>query len=83
MISRVRFIYIAFPVTVSAFAVYGPVHLLLLHLFLLPIFLRRKEDILTPILAVLAACLSFFVVSASLPERIRTWAVNINIELVR
>lgn len=70
MISRVRYIYLAFPVTVSAFAVYGPVHLLLLHLFLLPIILRRREDILTPILAVLAACLSFFVVSATLPEKI-------------
>ena len=60
MISRVRFMYLAIPVAVSAFAAYGPVYLLLCNLFLLPIFLSRKEDFLTPILAVATATLLFF-----------------------
>jgi competence protein ComEC len=55
---------------------------------LLPIFLRRKEDYLTPILAVLAACLSFFVISANLSETIEpgpatltlTWSDNVKID---
>ncbi|MFJ7933595.1 DNA internalization-related competence protein ComEC/Rec2 [Sporosarcina sp. NPDC096371] len=64
---RVRFIYIAIPVAVSVFAVYGPVYLLFCHLFLLPLFLRRKEDFLTPILAVAAAFLSYFYISTTIP----------------
>lgn len=67
MISRVRFMYLAIPVAVSAFAVYGPVYLLLCNLFLLPIFLSRKEDFLTPILAVATATFSFFYISATIP----------------
>jgi len=67
MISRVRFMYIAIPVAVSVFAAYGPVYLLLCNLFLLPIFLSRKEDFLTPILAVAAAFSSFFYISATIP----------------
>ena len=59
MISRIRFMYVAIPVAVSAFAAYGPVYLLLCNLLLLPIFLSRKEDFLTPILAVSAVIFSF------------------------
>ncbi|NYF24947.1 DNA internalization-related competence protein ComEC/Rec2 [Sporosarcina sp. JAI121] len=59
--------YIAIPVAVSAFAAYGPVHLLLCNLFLFPIFLMRKEDFLTPILAVAAAIFSFLYISATIP----------------
>ena len=59
MISRIRFIYVTIPVAVSAFAAYGPVYLLLFNIVLLPIFFRRKEDYLTPILSVFAAIFSF------------------------
>ena len=41
--------------------------LLVLNLLLLPVFFRRKEDLLTPLLAVLAAILSFFYISSTLP----------------
>ena len=77
MISRIRFIYIAIPVAVSAFAAYGPVYLLLCNLFLLPIFLRRKEDFLTPILAVAAAIFSFFYISATFPSNYRIWSLQL------
>ena len=40
----------------------------LLTLLLLPIFFRRKEDYLTPILAVMAAIFSFLYISATIPE---------------
>ena len=88
MISRVRFMYLAIPVAVSAFAAYGPAYLLLCNLFLLPIFLSRKEDILTPILAVAAATFSFFYISATIPATIEngdatltlTWTDNVKID---
>lgn len=67
MILRVRFMYLAIPVAVSAFAAYGSGYLLLCNLFLLPIFLSRKEDFLTPILAVATALFSFFYISATIP----------------
>ena len=67
MISRIRYIYIAIPVAVSAFAAYGPVYLLVCNLLLLPIFLSRKEDLLTPILAVVAAFLSYLYISTTIP----------------
>ncbi len=56
---RIRFIYIAIPVAVSAFAAYGSVYLLFVNVIFLPIFFRRKEDFLTPILAVMAAFFTF------------------------
>lgn len=56
------------PVAVSAFAAYGPVQILFLNLLLLPIFLRRKQDALTPILALAASILSYFFISSSIPE---------------
>ncbi|WP_318615104.1 DNA internalization-related competence protein ComEC/Rec2 [Sporosarcina sp. YIM B06819] len=68
MMSRVRFIYIAIPVAVSAFAAYGPVYLLFCNLLVLPIFLRRKQDLLTPILAVTAAFLCYFYMSMTIPQ---------------
>ncbi|MCM3743412.1 DNA internalization-related competence protein ComEC/Rec2 [Sporosarcina luteola] len=67
MIGKVRIIYICMPVAVSAFAAYGPVHVLLLNLLLVPIFLLRKEAV-TPILAVAASLLSYFFISLHLPE---------------
>jgi competence protein ComEC len=80
--------YIAIPVAVSAFAAYGPVYLLFCNLFLLPIFLSRKEDFLTPILAATAAIFSFFYISATIPAIIETgnatlaltWADNVKID---
>jgi len=88
MISRVRFMYLAIPVAVSAFAVYGPVYLLLCNLFLLPIFLSRKEDFLTPILAVATATFSYFYISATIPIIVEngdatlslTWTDNVKID---
>ncbi|MCZ2259381.1 DNA internalization-related competence protein ComEC/Rec2 [Sporosarcina sp. G11-34] len=59
--------YIAIPVAVSVFSAYGPVYLLVLNLFLLPVFFHRKKDLLTPLLSVLAAILSFFYISNTLP----------------
>lgn len=67
MIGEVRVIYICVPVAVSAFAAYGPVHVLFLNLLLIPIFLLRKEAI-TPILAVAASILSYFFISMNVPE---------------
>ncbi|WP_186668679.1 DNA internalization-related competence protein ComEC/Rec2 [Sporosarcina sp. BP05] len=88
MISRVRFMYLAIPVAVSAFAAYGPVYLLLCNLFLLPIFLSKKEDFLTPILAVATALFSFFYISATIPiieetgkaTLSLTWTDNVKID---
>lgn len=57
----------AYAVIVSAFAAYGPLYLLLFLFVLLPIFLRRKEDFLTPILAVLAALISYYYISTTIP----------------
>lgn len=68
MIASVRFIYVAIPVAVSAFAAYGSGTLLLLNLLLLPIFLRRKEDTLTPILALCTAIFSFLYISTTVPQ---------------
>ncbi|MBE1554646.1 DNA internalization-related competence protein ComEC/Rec2 [Sporosarcina limicola] len=80
--------YIAVPVVVSAFAAYGPVYLLVCHLFLIPIFYRRKEDFLTPILALAAAVFSYSFISATLPMAIPegpatvslTWSDNVKID---
>lgn len=80
--------YIAIPVAVSAFAAYGSTYLLLCNLFLLPIFLNRKEDVLTPILAVAAAIFSFFYISATIPVLVETgdatltltWVDNVKID---
>ncbi|KAA0965416.1 DNA internalization-related competence protein ComEC/Rec2 [Sporosarcina sp. ANT_H38] len=80
--------YVAIPVAVSAFAAYGSAYLLLCNLFLLPIFLNRKEDILTPILAVTAAIFSFFYISATIPVLVETgdatltltWVDNVKID---
>ncbi|MHA6260353.1 DNA internalization-related competence protein ComEC/Rec2 [Sporosarcina sp. CAU 1771] len=67
MISRIQLVYIAISVTVSAFAAYGSVWLLLINLILLPIYFKRKDDSLTPILAVSATCISFFYFTSALP----------------
>ncbi len=80
--------YIAIPVAVSAFAAYGPVYLLLCNLFLLPIFLSRKEDYLTPILAVTAAIFSFVYISTTIPVIVESgdatlslsWTDNVKID---
>lgn len=56
------------PIAVSVYASYGSVHLLWINVLLLPIFFRRKEDFLTPILAVLAAFISFMYISSTIPE---------------
>ena len=64
LILQIRFIYIAIPVAVSAFAAYGSVYLLFVNVVLLPIFFRRKKDFLTPILAVIAAIFSFLYISS-------------------
>ncbi|WP_203246854.1 DNA internalization-related competence protein ComEC/Rec2 [Sporosarcina beigongshangi] len=80
--------YIAIPVAVSAFAAYGPVYLLLCNLLLLPIFLCRKEDFLTPILAVAAAFLSYFYFTTTIPVIVEegqdtlslTWSENVKID---
>ncbi|MFC5604027.1 DNA internalization-related competence protein ComEC/Rec2 [Sporosarcina koreensis] len=66
MIGEVRLIYICMPVAVSAFAAYGPAQILFLNLFLIPIFLRRKEAV-TPILAIVAAVFSYFFISMHIP----------------
>lgn len=78
----------ALSVTVSAFAAYGPMYLLTLNLLLIPLFFRRKEDILTPILVVTAAVFSFFYISSTIPEIINdgqatvtlTWSDNAKID---
>jgi competence protein ComEC len=88
LINRIRFIYVAIPVAVSAFAVYGSVYLLFVNVIFLPIFFRRKEDFLTPILAVIAAFFSYLYISATLPEIIEsgietetlTWSDNAKID---
>lgn len=67
MIGQVRLIYLVIPLTVSAFAVYGQVHLLALNLLLIPIFLRRKKDYLTPIFALFVAITSYFLFSSQIP----------------
>ncbi|MCG7345075.1 DNA internalization-related competence protein ComEC/Rec2 [Sporosarcina sp. ACRSL] len=68
MIGEVRLIYICLPVAVSAFAAYGPAQFLFLNLLLIPIFLRRKKDALTPILALMASLLSYLFISLHIPE---------------
>ena len=68
MIGEIRLIYICIPVAVSAFAAYGPVLILCCNLLLIPIFLRRKKDFLTPMLALIAAILSYFFISLQVPE---------------
>lgn len=65
--NRIRFIYIAYAVIVSAFAAYGPLYVLLLQFLLLPIFFSRKEDFLTPLLTVLATVFTFFYISSTIP----------------
>ncbi|WP_432358504.1 DNA internalization-related competence protein ComEC/Rec2 [Sporosarcina sp. UB5] len=67
MIGEVRIIYICIPVAVSAFAAYGPAHVLFLNVLLIPIFLRRNEAI-TPILALASAIFSYFFISLHVPE---------------
>lgn len=68
MISQVRLIYICIPVAVSAFAAYGPVQMLAINLLLIPVFLRRKKDFLTPIFALVMSILSYFFISVQIPE---------------
>ncbi|MFD1927368.1 DNA internalization-related competence protein ComEC/Rec2 [Sporosarcina siberiensis] len=70
MFSRIRFIYVAITVAVSAFSVYGSAYLLLVNILLIPIFFRRKGDYLTPILTFIAALLSFTYFTSSLPKAI-------------
>ncbi|QUW22187.1 DNA internalization-related competence protein ComEC/Rec2 [Sporosarcina sp. Marseille-Q4063] len=61
---------------------------MLVNVVFLPIFFRRKEDFLTPILAVLAAFFSYLYISATLPEIIEsgietetlTWSDNAKID---
>jgi competence protein ComEC len=80
--------YIAIPVAVSAFAAYGPVYLLICNLLLLPIFLNRKEDFLTPILAVAAAIFSYIYISTTIPVIVESgdatlslsWTDNVKID---
>ncbi|MHC8517112.1 DNA internalization-related competence protein ComEC/Rec2 [Sporosarcina sp. ITBMC105] len=67
MIGQIRLIYVMIPLTVSAFAVYGQVHLLALNLLLIPIFLRRKQDYLTPIIALATAIISYTFFSTQIP----------------
>lgn len=55
------------PIAVSAFAAYGSAQLLFLNLLLIPIFLRRN-DALTPILALAASLLSYYFISLNIPE---------------
>ena len=86
--SRIRLLYVVLPIAVSAFAAYGSVYLLLMNAILLPIFFRRKEDFLTPILAVTAAIFSFMYISNTIPEIIDngtekltlTWSDNAKID---
>lgn len=68
MIGDVRLMYIAVPVAISAFAAYGSNFLLLSNLLLVPVFLRRKTDRLTPIFAALAAILSFHYIHTTIPK---------------
>ncbi|MDN4607076.1 DNA internalization-related competence protein ComEC/Rec2 [Sporosarcina highlanderae] len=68
MIGSIRPIYVCIPVAVSAFAAYGPVQVLFLNLLLIPIFLRRKKDYLTPFLALAASLISYFFISVQIPE---------------
>ena len=86
--SRIRLLYVALPIAVSAFAAYGSVYLLFVNAILLPIFFRRKEDFLTPILAVIAAIFSFMYISNTIPVIIDsgtdkltvTWSDNAKID---
>lgn len=86
--SRIRLIYVVIPIAVSAFAAYGSVYLLFVNAILLPIFFRRKEDFLTPILAVTAAIFSFVYISNTIPVIIDsgtetlslTWSDNSKID---
>ncbi|WP_339250663.1 DNA internalization-related competence protein ComEC/Rec2 [Sporosarcina sp. FSL W8-0480] len=68
MIGEIRPIYVCIPVAVSAFAAYGPVHVLLLNLLLIPIFLRRKKDFLTPLLVLTASIFSYSLISVQIPK---------------
>ncbi|MFS0575284.1 DNA internalization-related competence protein ComEC/Rec2 [Sporosarcina sp. 179-K 3D1 HS] len=60
--------YIAIPVAVSAFAAYGTAWYLLCNSLLIPIFLRRRNELLTPILAACAAFLSFQYFPTTIPK---------------
>ena len=77
------------PVVVSAFAAYGPAYILILNLLLIPIFLRRRKDVLTPILALAASLSSYFFISIQIPEPIEgghlavlnlTWTDRVKID---
>lgn len=68
MIGEIRPIYVCIPVAVSAFAAYGPVQVLLLNLLLIPIFLRRKKDFLTPLLVLTASIFSYSLISVQIPK---------------
>jgi competence protein ComEC len=89
LIGEIRVIYICLPVAVAAFAAYGSAHILYLNLLLIPIFLRRRKDVLTPILALAASIFSYFFISLQIPEHIEggqdafltlTWTDQVKID---